>query len=97
MGFEQKKIATFPRNNSCPRNQPSAPEEPVLFPQVEGRVSLSIGSTAPSPPPGRNAAWSVSQMGWIFITCPSGNWLRGTFVGCRSFCRSESRLIKPSV
>lgn len=39
MGFEREKIATFPGHISCPRNQPSAPEEPVSFSQVGGRVS----------------------------------------------------------
>lgn len=41
--------------------------------------------------------WNVSQICWISITRPSGNWPRGTFAGCRSFCRSESKLTKPSV
>lgn len=119
--LSERKMVTFPGDISCPRNQPSAPEEPVSFSQVGGRVSLSIGSsrlnskpseskhpsgpserggaaaTAHSPPPGRNAAWNLSQICWISITRPSGNWLRGTFAGCRSFGRSESKLIKPSV
>lgn len=39
MGFEREEMATFPGDISCLRNQPSAPEEPVSFSQVGGRVS----------------------------------------------------------
>lgn len=59
MGFEREKIATFPGDISCPRNQASALEEPVSFSQLGGRVSSSIGSTRLNLKPFTSKHWSM--------------------------------------